>query len=82
MLREVRTVRLGRGVAVAGGWLTVQIEPGEGGVLLDSGSKRLPRRVPEVVTCQRSGRVGGERWLQLGGVCEGPSGGWAVPGGQ
>ena len=42
---------------------------GEGGVLLDSGSKRLPRRGPEVVTCKRSGRVGEERWLQLGRVC-------------
>jgi len=82
VLREVRTVRLGRGAAAAGGWLTVQEERDEGGVLLDSGSKRLPRRIPEVVTCQRSGRVGEERWLQLGRVCEGPSGGWAVPGGQ
>ena len=60
----------------------MQIERGEGGVLLDSGSKRLPRRVPEVVTCQRSGRVGEEKWLQLGGGDVRPSSGWAVPGGQ
>ena len=50
-----------------GWWLTAQTERGEGGVLLESGCNCLPRRVPEVVICKRSGRVVKERWLQLGG---------------